>query len=256
MDETTNIYFVGTAGSGKSTLTNAFQLWMQQQGYDAITVNLDPGAERIPYPADVDVRDWISLSEVMDRYSLGPNGAQVMCADMLGLKAREIKEAIEDFKTDYVLIDTPGQIELFAYRESSRTAVQILGANRSMIAFLYDPVLSKSSLGFTSLLMLGASVQFRFPLPFTNILSKTDMLTEEELNRILTWGKDAVELEEALLKEKSGLEREVNFESLRILENLGAYKTLIPISSNSNWGMEDLYNSAQQVFMGGEDLTH
>lgn len=255
MGESLNVYFVGTAGSGKTTLTHSFQLWMQRQGYDAITVNLDPGAEHIPYPADVDVRDWISLRNVMDRYGLGPNGAQVMCADLLGLKAVEIKEVIDEFETDYVLIDTPGQMELFAYRESSRTAINILGKDNSIIAFLFDPLLSRDPLGFVSLLVLSASVQFRFLLPFVNILAKTDMLEEETIGEIITWGSDVMELQDAILKRGDGMERESGLQTLRALERLSTYRSLTPMSSETNLGMEDLYNAIQQVFMGGEDLT-
>ena len=47
---------------------------------DAIAVNLDPGAERVHYD-EFDVRDLISLTEVMTEYDLGPNGAQILAAD-------------------------------------------------------------------------------------------------------------------------------------------------------------------------------
>ena len=72
-----NLYFIGTAGAGKSTLVHTFQVWMNSQGLDCVTVNLDPGAESIPYAPDVDVRDWISLQGVMEEQELGPNAAQV-----------------------------------------------------------------------------------------------------------------------------------------------------------------------------------
>ena len=99
------IYFIGTAGSGKSTLTYAFQQWTERLGIDAISVNLDPGVDRLLYSPDIDIRDWIVLDEVMDEYGLGPNGAQIACADMLAIKIREIKEIIDKFDADYVLID-------------------------------------------------------------------------------------------------------------------------------------------------------
>src|SRR2546422_389825 len=85
---TRNVYLIGTAGSGKTTFTHAFRTWMQSQGLDAITVNLDPGAERLPYDPEVDIRDWIRLEEIMDEQGLGPNGAQVVAADMLALNAK------------------------------------------------------------------------------------------------------------------------------------------------------------------------
>lgn len=59
-----NIYFIGTAGSGKTYLTFAFRTWMELNSYDAITVNLDPGVKHLPYSADIDIRQWIDLKEV------------------------------------------------------------------------------------------------------------------------------------------------------------------------------------------------
>ena len=64
------IYFVGTAGSGKSTLVHAYKEWLDYNGIDAITVNLDPGSDMIPYTADIDIREWVNLQEVMDEYNL------------------------------------------------------------------------------------------------------------------------------------------------------------------------------------------
>ena len=70
------MFVVGTAGAGKSSLVTAFQRWARFLEIDALTINLDPGAERVHYDPEFDVRDLISLAEVMDRYDLGPNGAQ------------------------------------------------------------------------------------------------------------------------------------------------------------------------------------
>jgi Conserved hypothetical ATP binding protein. len=45
---------------------------MISQGLDSAIVNLDPGAEFLPYEPDFDIREILSLSEVMSEYSLGP----------------------------------------------------------------------------------------------------------------------------------------------------------------------------------------
>lgn len=92
MKEEIFIYFIGTAGSGKSTLAHNFNQWMKLRGLDTIIVNLDPGAENLPYEPDVDIRDWISLEDVMKTYELGPNGAQIACADMIALDITDIKK--------------------------------------------------------------------------------------------------------------------------------------------------------------------
>src|SRR3989449_10682631 len=108
-----NLYFLGTAGSGKSTMVYAFQLWMNSQGLDCVTVNLDPGAEALLYSPDLDVRDYVNLEKVMAEQGRGADGAQVAAADMAAMNAKELADVLETFETNYNLIDTPGQIELF-----------------------------------------------------------------------------------------------------------------------------------------------
>lgn len=247
------IYFIGTAGSGKSTLTYAFQLWCARLGIDAITVNLDPGVENIKYTPEVDIRDWLTLNEVMDEYDLGPNGAQIACADMLALRIEEIKEIIDEYESDYVLFDTPGQIELFAFRPSSKFVVDSLKPENSMIAFLFDPILSNSPSGFVSQVMLSATVQFRLALPCENLLSKCDMIEDEDLKKIIDWANEPSNLVNSMLEES--VSSHLSVELFKVFEEMDVYKSLVPISSEKSFGMEDLYNSIQQNNMGGEDLT-
>ena len=122
------IFFVGTAGSGKSTLVGAYKQWLDDQGVDSIVVNLDPGADALPYAADVDIREWINLEETMREYNLGPNGAQIVAADLMAANISKMTQIIGTYGCDYVLVDTPGQLELFAFRESSQLIVKAFGA--------------------------------------------------------------------------------------------------------------------------------
>ena len=57
------IFVVGTAGAGKSSLVTAFQRWARFLQVDVLTINLDPGAERVHYDPEFDVRDLVSLSD-------------------------------------------------------------------------------------------------------------------------------------------------------------------------------------------------
>ena len=84
------LFVVGTAGAGKSSLVTSFQRWSRFLEIDTIAVNLDPGAERVHYDAEFDVRDLISLTEVMTEYDLGPNGAQILAADLLAAQGSDV----------------------------------------------------------------------------------------------------------------------------------------------------------------------
>lgn len=249
------IYFIGTAGAGKSSLCGATRDWCTQHGLNAIILNLDPGVEKLPYEPDVDVRDWVNLKDVMKTHGLGPNGAQVAACDMIALQGKEIQNALEGFRSDYVLIDTPGQIELFVFRQSGKYITQLLSPEHSMVAYLLDPILARSPSSFVSQLLLSTSVQFRLGLPVVHLLSKADVLSEEELKAILAWSQDSLELERSVEEEQESLYREMSVDLFRVLEGLGALPTLYPTSAQTGEGIDDAYAYIQQSFGGGDDLT-
>lgn len=249
-----NLYFLGTAGSGKSTMVHAFQEWMNSQGLDCVTANMDPGAESIPYAPDLDVRDYVKLHEIMEEQELGPNGAQVAAADMIAMNAQELAEVLETFSTSYILIDTPGQIELFTFRASGGVLIDAFGREDSALVYLNDPALVRSPSGFVSSVLLSATVQFRHGLPFINVLSKADILSEEELERTVKWSLDPFALYEALFAEGTTPKTLLDVEFLKSMETIGVYRRVLPVSSEITFGFEEIYNQVQQVFEGGEDL--
>jgi hypothetical protein len=227
---------------------------MSLRELDTITVNLDPGAENLPYEPDVDIRDWISLKEIMDTYGLGPNGAQIACADMLALNTDDIKKSIGAFKSDYILMDTPGQLELFVFREAGKYIIKFLNPNRTLIAYLLDPGLAKTASGFISQLLLSISTNFRLGQPQVNILSKADMLSDDQLNLIEKWTNNPEELNNSLKNEEASIYREISRRILDLIEEFESQCKVFPIGKEDFFGIEDLYTQIQLQFEGGEDL--
>ncbi len=246
--------FVGTAGAGKTTLTAAFQNWMHDNGHDAVTLNLDPGAEKLPYEPDVDIRDWVKLDEIVKEYGLGPNGAQIAAADLLALNMEKVLEPVEKIESDYLLVDTPGQLELFAYRQSGNIVIQKLGEDETILAFATDPSICKTPSGFVSAALLFASVNFRFDVPAINLLTKSDTISEDELRNILEWSSSEDRLESDLMDSDVRSSKPLSLGIFRTLQEISAYTELIPVSAEDYSGLEDLYAKAQGIFYGGEDL--
>lgn len=254
MEESSTVYFTGTAGAGKTHLVAAFSGWLKSAGYDPIIVNLDPGNESAAIEPDIDIREWVRLPDVMEEYQLGPNGGQVAAADMIALKIFEIRQAVAELKADYVLVDTPGQVELFAFRESSKAIVDALSGDRSAIAFLFDPSLARTPSGFVSLLLLSATVEFRFRLPMLNLLSKSDVLTDAQLEEVTGWGDDPEKLLDAVTRDSPTPDVQLSTEMLRAIGILSPMTTLLPTSSKDGRGFEALYQSLQRGFAAGDDL--
>ena len=250
-----NLFFVGTAGSGKSTLVGAYKQWLDDSGVDAIIVNMDPGADTLPYEPDIDIREWLSLEDVMDEYQLGPNGAQIVAADLMAVNIRSMLEVLSTYKTDYVLVDTPGQLELFAFRESSNITVNAFGRADSMLVYLSDPSLCRTPNGFISAMTLGALVQFRLQLPMLNLLSKCDTLSEEDEGRMIDWFSVPDVLYGDLLDADSVPQTVVGMELFKAMENTGVFGDIRAVSAQDYVGMENIYASSQLVFFGGEDCN-
>jgi GTPase SAR1 family protein len=248
-----NIYFIGTAGSGKSSLVRSYKEWLDSNGIDSVIVNMDPGADTLPYAADIDIREWVSLEDVMDEYSLGPNGAQVVCADLMAMNIEKLTDVLGTFRTKYVLIDTPGQLELFAFRRSSNVIVDALGKERSMAAFLADPMLCRTSNGLVSTMMLSSIVQFRLQVPMINILSKSDLLSDDETDKLLSWFADPDALYGDMLDNDADPQTVIGIELFKALENIGVFGDIRAVSSKERTGMDELYAASQQCFFGGED---
>lgn len=247
------LFVVGTAGAGKSSLVTAMQRWTRFLEVETLAVNLDPGAERVHYDPEFDVRDIISLSEVMDEYDLGPNGAQILAADLVAAQAHDLADELDGLSGDVMIIDTPGQVELFAFREASSHLIEVLGKERAAIIYLFDPMLSRSPSGFVSQMLLSSIVEFRLGLPCKNFLSKSDLLEEGELEKILEWSERLEILEYALFDEAGGQRTEFAINQLRLLQDFSVSPGLTPLSSEMEEGLADILTFAQALFGGNAD---
>ncbi len=248
-----SIYAVGAAGTGKSTFSASLKEWMISQGFDAAVANLDPGAEYLPYDADFDIREFISLSEVMSEYSLGPNGAQIVAADLLLENYQTMLKPLEEFDDYYVIFDTPGQIELFAFRQAAPQLVDSFSGSRASIAFISDAVLASTPSGFVSQKLLYGSVISRFFKPSMNIMNKSDLITDAEMSAIKEWEEDSDKLLEAYMEEKQKIDKGYFSAIIRAFSEINATGKVIPVSSKDLLGLEEVYSNLSLSFSGGED---
>jgi GPN-loop GTPase len=247
-------FVTGTAGSGKSTLTGAIKEWYVSRGQAAIAVNLDPGVVNLPYQPDVDVRERVELQQVMEDYGLGPNGALILAADIVATRLDELQEDIESHRAEHVVVDTPGQTELFAFRESGEFIVRATKADSKTLLFLLDPMLASTPANFLSLALLSASVGLRMSVPKITVLTKWD-IAREAVKTIVGWSRDTRAFEDALAGTKNGEQYSLYSDLFRSVKRLSFGADLYPVSSVTAEGMVALVGELSRIGGGGEEFT-
>ena len=250
------VFIIGTAGSGKSLLTASFSEWLKMSKQNVTVVNLDPGALKLPYSPDVDVRNYVNVGDLMEKYGLGPNGAAIMAADVIADEIDEISKEIEDLKSDIVLVDTSGQMELFAFRSSGPYIAKELTKEPKAIVYLFDAAFSFNPLNYVSNLFLSAAVQNRFLVPQVHLLSKSDLLPKEDVNKVVDWSASPRALENSIDQKLTGTRRLLSRNMMRAIYQLGLRFLLIPVSAKTNEGIINFNTALERVLAGGEKYTY
>ena len=232
-----------------------FSEWLKMAKQKVAIVNLDPGAVILPYTPDLDVRDYVNITDIMEEYRLGPNGALVMAADLIAEQAETLSGEVEELDADLVLVDTPGQMELFAFRASGPYIVQELTKEPKAIIYLFDSVFSLNPVNYVSNLFLSAAVYNRFLTPQVHILSKCDLLPKEKAEAIVDWSENPKALEIAIEERLKGGRRLLSRDMMHAIYRLGLNFLLIPVSARNNEGMIRLNTALERIFSGGDEFT-
>ncbi|MCS4539341.1 MAG: ATP/GTP-binding protein [Thaumarchaeota archaeon] len=246
------MFVAGTAGSGKSLLTDSVIQWYRDKGRDVASVNLDPGVINLPYEPDVDIREFVDLETIMNSYSLGPNGALILATDLVASRLAEVQDKIDETNSDFVVIDTPGQIELFTFRESGPFIAKSLKGESKVLLYLIDVMAASSPANFISLALLSAAVQLRMNLPQIPVLSKID-LAKQATREVIRWSKDPALFEETLSKLKSGEEYALYSQLFRALRRISFSVGLLPVSSLTRDGFIALLGEISRISEAGEE---
>jgi GTPase SAR1 family protein len=220
-----------------------------------MAVNLDPGSMILPYAANVDVREYIKVEEIMEEYGLGPNGGLMLAHDMMAGIVEELSNDIEDFTPDICVVDTPGQMELFAFRNIGAEIAKNLTDAEKGVIYIFDGIQCRDPLNYIMNMFLASAINTKFFLPQYHLISKIDALEDSELEEIISWGDDLYALEEAVDARLSGLNRTMSQDMMEIIGRLGMQFEPIPISSITNDGFSNLYANLMLTFTDGGKFT-
>jgi hypothetical protein len=248
------MFVLGMAGFGKSLLTASYSKWLEDQGYDVFVVNMDPGAIKQPYEPDIDVRDYVRVEELMEKYELGPNGALILACDMVANFLEEFRKEIEEAGPNVAIVDTPGQMELFAFRASGPFIVKGISRGPKAVIYLFDGVFSQEPLNFISCQLMAASVYARFLVPQVHVLTKCDLLDKDKVNMIVDWSSKPYLLRKVVEERLEAMEFQFGLDLMAALYKSRLFFPLIPISSSTYEVFDNLSIAIERILSRGEKL--
>ncbi|KAJ4405016.1 hypothetical protein N0V91_005561 [Didymella pomorum] len=193
---------MGPAGAGKSTFCTGLIQHLQNNKRPCFYVNLDPAAEDFAFEPDLDIKDLISLEDVMEEMSLGPNGGLIYCFEFLMENLDFLTDPLEEVTDDYLIVfDMPGQIELYTHVPILPGLVKTLMHGslniRMCAAYLLEATFVVDRPKFFSGTLSAMSAMLMLEMPHINILSKMDLVkgqvAKREMKRFVQVDADLIE---------------------------------------------------------------
>ncbi|MEM4503050.1 MAG: ATP/GTP-binding protein [Ignisphaera sp.] len=254
MTTKTIVVFIGPAGSGKSTTVYAYSKWLYREfSYETYKVNLDPAALFIPYEPDYDIRNTVDIDRISKEYGLGPNGSLVKSMDIISSEIDDIVHVFKDVDNQFILIDTPGQMEIFLFRDIAYKLMDSLKKyfRHTVAVFVTDAEIMKRYEDYAFLSIISIAVQVRLGIDVVPIINKVDI---EPLSELMGDVISDIEIINSKLK---GLG--VYGEMLEnILNTIALYSkaTKVPkLSAKYFKGLEELHRIIHEITCACGDLT-
>uniref|UniRef100_A0A0K2TF33 GPN-loop GTPase n=2 Tax=Lepeophtheirus salmonis TaxID=72036 RepID=A0A0K2TF33_LEPSM len=198
----TCIIVLGMAGSGKTTFVRRLISYLNQSK-PPYSINLDPACLEVPFPANIDIRDTVNYKEVMKQYKLGPNGGIVTSLNLFATKFDQVLNLIDkkSESCDYVVIDTPGQIEVFTWSASGNIITEALASQfPTIVVYVMDTARSVNPVTFMSNMLYACSILYKTKLPFIVTMNKIDVVSHKYA---LDWMGDFEAFQDSLQNESS-----------------------------------------------------
>lgn len=198
---TCSLFFIGMAGSGKTSLIYRLSKKFSHTKENHYIINLDPASQITPYSSNIDIRDTINFRKVMEEYGLGPNGAIITCLNLFVTRFHQIKTLLEIKRShvDYILIDTPGQIEVFMWSASGSIICEAFSSIFPvMLIYTIDLLKSVHPLTFMSNILYSCSILYKTRLISLLAINKIDITSMDFIN---DWISSTEAFDSAFIKE-------------------------------------------------------
>lgn len=236
-------------------------------------INLDPAVRTVPFESNIDIRDSLTYKEVMREYNLGPNGGILTSLNIFATKIDQVINILEKRtlpnpetpnakRIKNIIVDTPGQIEVFVWSASGSILLDSLASSfPTVIAYIIDTPRSSSTSTFMSNMLYACSILYKTKLPMILVFNKTDV---KDADFAKEWMTDFESFQAALKHEEDigsfgGFEGAstglgggsgymgslLNSMSL-MLEEFYRHLRIVPVSSMTGKGVDEFFEAVTE----------
>jgi len=242
---TINLIVLGMAGSGKTTFVEKLEEEIAEKDKESYIINLDPAVMDTLYEPNLDIRDTIKYKEVMTSNNLGPNGAILTSLNLFSTSIDKAITTIEKKNNlDFVVMDTPGQLEVFSWSASGKLITDAFSMIfPSILIYIVDIPRCNNPNTFSSNMLYALSIMYKMKLPLILVFNKLDLVKE---NKVIEWLQDFQSLQDALKKKDDYISTFSSSLSLLLAE---FYKTIkyVSVSSKTGEGFDELLSKCEEI---------
>ncbi|GAB1522029.1 hypothetical protein RhiTH_005133 [Rhizoctonia solani] len=275
------IITIGMAGSGKTTFVQRITSYLRSTASSTTdaprppyVINLDPAVANVPFEANIDIRDTVDYKEVMKQYNLGPNGGILTSLNLFTTKFDQVLSLVEkrSSEVDYIVLDTPGQIEIFTWSASGAILTDAMAAaGPACLAYIIDTPRCVAPATFMSNMLYACrqvphftlsktrtlmgvifySILYKTRLPFIMVFNKTDVTPHEFA---VEWMSDFEAFQAALASrehrdadgEPTYMSSLMNSMSL-VLDEFYRHLKPVGVSSATGAGVKDFFKAVDEA---------
>ncbi|KAI7863884.1 hypothetical protein BDF14DRAFT_1988257 [Spinellus fusiger] len=240
------ILCIGMAGSGKTTFMQRINAHLHAKKTPPYVVNLDPAVGQLPFTANIDIRDTVNYQEVMKQYNLGPNGGIMTSLNLFTTKFDQVLNLVAKRaeSVSHILVDTPGQIEIFTWSASGAIITDTLAATYpTVVAYIIDTPRTTAPATFMSNMLYACSILYKTKLPFILVFNKTDVVSHEFA---MEWMTDFEKFQEALSQDSSYMSSLMNSMSL-VLDEFYQHLKVVGVSAVTGNGVDDFFQAVEEA---------